>query len=630
MSEIKEKKEKVKKPKGPIRFEAIIPIVIIVLLGSLYATFLMDSNIKSLAQFLLTKANGAEVNVGYVNLSFRNGSLDIKNIQFTDKDQPIRNIFAIEHIAFDLSWDALLRAKFVIEDSKLDGIKILSPRKRVGRVIPEEVQPMAKNANSTSSAEAKESFNKNALSELSNISSNLNLDKKMPKLDAPLKSEQMLTSLDKEFKDKQVEWRKQIDSLPNADEFKKLEADAKKLKFNTANPKSFLEDTKKLDAIIKEAKKKLANYDQTSKSIQSDINSLDNKVKSIDGLIQADILDVQKRMKLPSLDAGEFSKDLLGDMLQKKLGKYAKYLDMLEEYMPPKKEGEKDDIPQPPKRGVGLNIKFPVTVSYPSFWLKKLTISSKETEEGFSGNVEGNITNLSSQPKYLKNPAIIYVKGDFKKQEIDSMVLKAEFDYRKDIYSNKMQFYSKGYPVKDYAISKSKDINLSLKKARTHFLLELDIVPDNTKMKMVNRFYDLNYDVNSSNPKNKDRLTNIVNGIDEINIKANANGKDYKSLSWKIYSNLGDAIVNGFKKEVEKEIEQAKQKIKNDVDAKIAKQKEQLEKSVKSFKDSMQAQLDKQKKQLESETQKISKNAKKNTPKIDKKDVKKLLKGIKF
>jgi uncharacterized protein (TIGR03545 family) len=109
---------KKKKAKGPIRYEAIIPVVVISLLTFLYFSFYFDLHLKKLVEYVGTQANGAEVNVDGIRTSFIRGSFDLDRLQVTNAEQPSHNALEIGNVHFGFLWDALLRAKFVVEEDQ--------------------------------------------------------------------------------------------------------------------------------------------------------------------------------------------------------------------------------------------------------------------------------------------------------------------------------------------------------------------------------------------------------------------------------------------------------------------------------------------------------------------------------
>ncbi|MCC7441458.1 MAG: TIGR03545 family protein, partial [Bdellovibrionales bacterium] len=132
--------EKTKKPKnkGPIRFEAIVPIALVCLGVGAYFTLLFDWHLRLGIQYGATLANGAEVNVGYLRTSFWNATFKMGEIQVTNPEQPERNRVSVGGIHLDLLWDALLRGKVVIPTAGITNIALNTARSSPGRVLPKD------------------------------------------------------------------------------------------------------------------------------------------------------------------------------------------------------------------------------------------------------------------------------------------------------------------------------------------------------------------------------------------------------------------------------------------------------------------------------------------------------------
>src|SRR3990167_5918284 len=119
-----------RKRKGPIRFEAIVPIAIIVGLVVAYFVLFFDMHLRMGIEYAATYANGAEVNVARVRTSLVGASFEIAGIQVTDPEKPMRNRAVIGRIHANFLWDALLRAKFVTVSAGVDGIETNTERAR--------------------------------------------------------------------------------------------------------------------------------------------------------------------------------------------------------------------------------------------------------------------------------------------------------------------------------------------------------------------------------------------------------------------------------------------------------------------------------------------------------------------
>ena len=128
-------KKKIKK-QGIFRTGAIVPFGIFVALLVIFQIFFIDGLIKMVMEKLGTRIHGAEVNVSGVETKISNLSIEIGRIQFTNRDKPERNNFEIGSIRFALMWDALLRGKFVIEESSINNILLDTKRNSRGFVTP--------------------------------------------------------------------------------------------------------------------------------------------------------------------------------------------------------------------------------------------------------------------------------------------------------------------------------------------------------------------------------------------------------------------------------------------------------------------------------------------------------------
>ena len=99
---------KPKKAQGPIRWNAIIPFIIISLLVYIYSLLFFDLHMKKAIEWAGYKALGAEVNVGEFKTSFLKGNVQIKKIELTDSKQPEFNALELADIRFDVKGRRIL------------------------------------------------------------------------------------------------------------------------------------------------------------------------------------------------------------------------------------------------------------------------------------------------------------------------------------------------------------------------------------------------------------------------------------------------------------------------------------------------------------------------------------------
>lgn len=634
-------KNKAPKTPGPIRTGAVVPIFIIFAATFLYFHFLFDHNMRKGIEWVGTYVHGAEVNVGGFNTSFLRGSFSLRGLQVTDKENPKQNLIEIGEIRFGILWDALLRFKFVIPDAGIDGIQIYSPRKRAGYVKPPEPPSSSPSAlaqmEQQITGQAKEQFAGNALGDIAALIEGTDEKELLKNIKDELKAEAKIKSLKSELAAKEKAWKERIANLPKKDEFESLVQQAKALKFDSSNPKQFADDLKALSKITKDADKKIDAVKSTSKDLKGDIDKFNNDFKQIDDLIKQDLKDLEARLKIPDLDLKDFSKNIFGNMVTGKLVTAQKYMKVARQYMPPPKDPnapkEKEIIP--PARGKGKNYKFPITTGYPFFWLKNASISSKPTSAGFAGDVAGRLTDLSSDPSYIKKPMILDVKGDFPKAEIFDTQLKLTIDH---VISPKesLEVNVGRFPIQEITLAKGSNMELGLKRANAKSQFLATLADETVNISLRNEFRELNYKLESSSAKTKEVIHSILSGIAEITLNANITGS-WRKLDFHMNSNLGQELSLGLKKYVQEKVDALRAQLRKSIDDKIGAERESLNAEYAKVKGQLDSTLNSKTQELEAAKTDLKNQAQgqKASSKDKLKDElkqksKKLLKGIKF
>src|SRR5690606_12760869 len=227
-------------------------------------------------------------------------------------------------------------------------------------------------------------------------------------IQSDLKAEAKIKQLESELKAKEADWKSRFDSLPQKEEFDRIAREIKAVDLKTKNPVELAANIKKVSDLVKEADQKVDSIKGAGKDLKKDVAHYSSEIKGIDDLVKQDIKDIEKRLNLPDFETGDFSKALFTKMIASRLGSLQKYMSVARQYMPPpNKAGQQSDAIVPPARGQGRNYRYPVTTGYPLFWLKKATISSKSSAEGFSGDLAGQLTDVTTDPAIVGRPMIL-------------------------------------------------------------------------------------------------------------------------------------------------------------------------------------------------------------------------------
>lgn len=576
-----------KKPKvkGPIRWEAVIPAVILTALVGGYFTIFFDGHVRRVLEYVGTQVNGAEVNIGSLRTSFIRADLEITDIQITDKNKPARNLFAVGSIKFKMLWDALLRAKVVVDEASILNIQALNPRKSPGYVVPPPPPGKAgpsliEKAQDQVVSQTRKKFNENFLGDIATVLGGTDPKEQLKNIQSELKSDARIKQLETELKEKTAKWNQRIKELPQAEEIKQFEARIKALKFDTKNPAEFAKNVGEADKILKEADKKVKLIEQTSKDVKGEVGTYSQAFKDLENMVQEDIADLQKRLKLPNVDGKEFSQQLFMQMIESKLVGVRKYVAVARKYMPPKKtaaqkQAEKDEQLVPPKRGQGKNYRFPITTGYPLFWLKHAAISSELGQSEYGGNIKGEIKDLNTDPAYLGKPTYFLASGDFPKQNIYGMDTKVTLDHTTEQAKDSIMISIGKFPVGDQKLSDSPDVRLAIQEAAGSSVLNATVVDEKIEVDVKNVFGEIKYDLQAKNKMVGEMIDAILKGIPNVDLNANIEGS-LSSFDVRINSNLGEELAKGFKAQLQVKIDQAKAELRKMIDTRIGAERDKL------------------------------------------------------
>lgn len=575
-----------KKPKkqGIIRWEAIVPFFIFVLIVWAYFFFFFDTHLRHAIEYVGTHANGAEVNVGSLRTSFWNASLEMNKIQVTDLSQPAKNKIQVGKVRWKMLWDALLRGKIAIEDASFLEIAVGVPRARPGYVLPPpppSSQSAFEKLTDKALAQAQQEFSNNVLGDVAAILGGTDPAAQLKNIEGQLKSSARVQALQTELKAKEEEWKKRLASLPQQKDLEALQARVKKVKLdNFSGPAEVQQSVQELDSIYRDMNAKFTEVQSTGKALNSDVNTYQNTLKDLDAMVRQDIKDLEARLQIPKLDVKSLSTALFGNMFLNRVRQAEFYMHKAREYMPPKKTAEQKAeyaAPKPHEREKGRNYKFGTPNSYPLFWLKKAAISSKVTPGAeWSGDLTGMIENVTDDPPVLGRPTTASFQGEFPKQNLSGIAGKLTIDHVTDVPVESLALKIGGFPVTGQQLSNSEDVKFGFESAHGGTNVDVQLKGGELAIKSASVFDNIAYNVDAKQPILADILKGAVKDVPKVTVDAAVTGS-WSSLNFNIDSNLGSELAGAFGRQIQAKITEARAKLENLVNEQVGKERAKLQ-----------------------------------------------------
>lgn len=627
-----EKPKKIKKAKGPIRWGAVVPFTILVCLMLIYFKLFFDAHLRKGMEWVAGKAVGAEVDIADVDTSFLSAHISIKGIEMTDSEKPERNSISIGDIRFGMSWDALLRAKVLVNEAVIEQIEFAKPRKKAGWVAPPEPPPVDDGKPSKAMEEANKvkdiAADKLAKENADNVFGDIAAVMKggsggdqMGKLEASLASKPMAASLQTKVNSKQTEWNERLKKLPQGSEFQALGDRLSKVKtkdFKT--PQELQQSLQELDTIFKEADAKIKTVQAAGTDLDKDLKDLQDQARALEAQIKTDLKTLQTHFKIPQIDAKTLTLAIFKKYLDPYLSKFQTYRNLAEKYVPPNlmKKGQKEPDPaiQAHPRSSGVTYEFGRQNSYPMFWIKRTAVSSQAGSSPYSGNIKGEILDISTNQVLTGKPTIVNVAGDFPSAGINGFSTKLSIDNRKELSVIDLATAIKSYAVEGRDFVSGGDVQIGIKKGTGALDMSAKLVGlKDLNMKVDNNFSQLDYVVSATDGTLDQMLKSIFKGIPVVTVDGRLEGT-FPRINLGVDSNLGPELQKGFSREIDAKIAEAKAKIdkyiqdevgktKAQIDGEIAKLKGQVDGEIKK----LQAQADVQKKKAEAQADAAKKDA---------------------
>jgi uncharacterized protein (TIGR03545 family) len=575
MTDTTDKKEiKKNKKKGPIRFEAIIPVFVLSLITFIYFSFYFDLHMKKLIEYIGTEANGAEVNVDSVRTSFIKGSFNLDRLQVTDPAKPTHNSLEIGNMHFQYLWDALLRMKFVVDDASISNIQIAKPRTSPGKVLPPKpASPSQMEAiQNQVIAQVKNKYGGNVLGDAMTLLEGGDYQNQIQQIRESLKSEARVKSMIADVNTKKEFWDGKIKELGDTTKLKEIETTIAQVQ----KEKNFVQQAqgvKKLNDLLQDVNKQYKEIEKSSKSLQAEIKAISNYPKELQDLVKEDVASLKDHFKIPKIDFKEMAMHLFAGEFAEYIAKARKYQALAKQYIPEKKE-EKDEV-IPRKRSEGKNYQFPITTGYPLFWLKRAAISSKGTADSYSGQVSGELTNVTTSPKQIKKPIVLDVRGDFPGVKVMGVKAIITADFTRDIGKQSALIQVNSFAVPEKLFVNDEKMKFGFKNAIGTTTISASLQEQQVNMSWNSALNKPQFVVESKTKLAQEMLGNILNNIPMININGTATGT-FSNLNMNISSNLGDELNAGFTRELGAKVQEAQDKITALVDEKINKPKAEL------------------------------------------------------
>lgn len=433
-----------------IRWKYVLPRLVLLLIVGLTVRFGLDPTLRWLIVTSGQAVTGAKVELAEVTTSLRDGRLELAGLAAANADSPLRNLCEARQIELLVDVNALLHRRVVIRSGNILGLQFDTPRETSGEL---EIAPVDETESNPAPAWADKAQDL-ASDWFAATEERFNVD-----FTANLQTPQVAAALEARWKTQAADLRAQAETLKGRG--KQLESDLREIK---SNP---LRNADRIPAVQAELK-----------SVKQDLKKLQEKIKELPQQAQADkeaLLAARKQdetylrqqLKFDRLDGDNLTQVLLGDTARTNLQAAMDWIAWAREKMP---TSETKKIAA--RRSRGSTVVF--GGARPEFLIEQVNLELSAPVAGRPMQFTGLLTNLSTQPQLVAEPARLELAavGDV------PMMVSLESDRRSEPGGERLHLECPALPLGGQTLGKPEKLALAVAPGTASLLVELELVGD--------------------------------------------------------------------------------------------------------------------------------------------------------
>ena len=438
------KRSKVVRWQGILLFVAVS--VLLALVGRLFLNPFTERTVEKAGAAIV----GAQVDLDAARVSFAPLGITLTGLQVTNPDAPATNIVEAGRISFHMDGPNALRRKTIIDEVRVENVRLNTPRKSPGFVVE---------------------GGKSVVERLAELPSFVipNVKEVFEEEKAELPSLRLITGAVDDGEKAKAKWAakiKELEAAADPDKYQKT-YEALKSKKGQASVGNLLGGAKDVVALQKQVRADLKTVASAKDEFAADAAALRKVAAEAPALVAADARKLVEKYSLTSSGLANISRLLFGNRIAGEVRSALRWNDRLAPLIDRVKTKVKGKDVVKPLRAKGMDVRFREDRPLPDLLARLVNVSISLPAGDFSGRIE----NLTPDQDILGQPLEFRFAGE-NLEGLRSIVLEGTFDRvraeaRKDVLSVRVR----GYRARGLKLATSEALPISL----TEGLVDLDI-----------------------------------------------------------------------------------------------------------------------------------------------------------
>lgn len=507
-----------------------------------------------------TKAVGAKVDVAKTDVTLFPAGIGIWGMAITDPDRPMTNSVEFTYLHAALQLPALIQRKVIIDDLRVEGLRLNTPRKSSGAID----QPKTEAASSGDASNSQPGW-------IADLCGTGNLPLiSAPSVDEilarePLQSIEQIQALESKIESAATQWQKKLKTLPDQKTLSEYEARAKAIKGSAKGLGDLLGSAAETQALAKDLQKDLEQIEKARKSFKAEYKSLEKAVGGLSNLPSAELKRLMAKYSLTADGAANWSRLLFGHNICGWWQKAYHWYQRFAPYLSRLPAGNDEPQTRRPLRTKGLDILFQEKNPVPDLLIRQVHLDAQLKEGKFTGQID----NITSHPQIVGKPLTFKFLGR-KLQHVKDINLNGVLDFlQPQSPTHTAKLTIQGYQIQDLLLG-ADTLDLILKQAAADLRLDFNLKEAFTNAQFSARLNHLTFDT----PKKRssqlvDAMIDAIRGARTIGLKATLKGRepDYKTS---LRSDLDGALQQAAGRLIKRQAAQMEAQLRTVVNEKLS------------------------------------------------------------
>ncbi len=390
-----------------IRWAGLIAFVVVVAIGLAIWFLAVDRLVERAIEAAGTKIVGAKVELDNADVSLIPLGIELRRLQVTNPDKPLRNAVEIARMAFGMEALQLLRRKVIIDEMVIDGMQFNTARQTSGAIVREPEKKDAEKPGGSFFA--------------------------LPALDLPsakdilanedLESLRLVATVRSEIDTGRERWKQRVADVSDKAKLDDYKRRAEEIRQSAkGGVDALLGNVGEAAQLRKDAMADLDQVKGARQDLTKDIETLKRRIDEVAAAPQADLKRLKEKYALSAGGMANVAAALFGE----NIGYWAKTSAVWYERLQPMlASAGKSSGPEQvkPLRGKGIDVKFRERRPLPDFLIRTARVSAEIP----AGTMKGEVRQITPDQDILGSPMTFEFAGD-NLQQLRSAALRGEIN----------------------------------------------------------------------------------------------------------------------------------------------------------------------------------------------------------